>query len=192
MQKINESKKELRKKYAEIRMSLSRDEISSASTDALGHLIALPEFKKAKEIILYYPVKNEADPTAIVQVCHNFGKKTAFPKSNKQDFSLDFFCVNSKDDLSVGTYGIPEPSDFLERLVPSENTLCIVPALLCSRDGYRLGYGKGFYDRFLSVFRGKSVGFIFDRFLTDSLPADRYDQRVDIIVTEKEIIRCKK
>lgn len=172
-------------------MSLDHEDVSSASTEAVKRLITLPEFTNAESVILYYPIKNEADPTGLIDICRGLGKKVAFPKSNINDFSLDFFCISSKNDLSVGAFNIPEPNEFLERLCPNERTLCIVPALLYSKDGHRLGYGKGFYDRFLSRFTGKSVGFALNAFVTELLPFDMYDEKLDIIVTESNIIYCK-
>lgn len=191
MNDINSSKNELRKKYIELRMSLKQEDIASASAEAVKRLAALSEFAKAESVILYYPIKNEADPTALIDICKDLGKKVAFPKSNTYDFSLDFFCISSKSDLAVGAFNIPEPDELFEHLSPNERTLCIVPALLYSKDGHRLGYGKGFYDRFLSHFAGKSVGFALDAFVTEHLPCDKHDEKLDIIVTENNVTYCK-
>ena len=72
-------------------------------------------------------------------------------------------------------------------IVITENTLCVVPALLFSRDGYRLGYGKGYYDRFLRSFNGTSVGLSYDELLCEYLPIDSHDISLNIIITESEV-----
>ena len=96
----------------------------------------------------------------------------------------------SKGELARGSYGICEPTGERE-LFGDENTLCVVPAAVFSKDGYRIGYGKGYYDRFLADFKGISVGFSYDATLVDSLPFDEYDARLDMIITEKGVYRSE-
>ena len=93
----------------------------------------------------------------------------------------------SLDELSPAMYGIPEPPEENECYVPSPflNDICIVPAVCFDRHGYRIGYGKGYYDRFLAGFGGTSVGFTLDCLLKDAVPRGRYDRAVDMIITEK-------
>ena len=115
--------------------------------------------------------------------------KVAFPISIKDLSVLDFRVVSSFDELSIGAYNICEPSENSEKAIFSDRSICIVPALAFDRSGNRLGYGKGFYDRFLNSFTGLSVGVTFDELLCDTLPTDAYDVPVNIIITDKESVR---
>ena len=117
------------------------------------------------------------------------GKNVAFPISLTDSFTLDFRRVTSLDELNVGAYGIREPLKDAKKAVFTKNSLCVVPALSFDQKGFRLGYGKGYYDRFLSAFPGKSAGLCFEDFLCDSLPTDSKDIAVDILITNKGVLK---
>lgn len=187
MNDICTAKKELRKKYLEQRKALDAKYRADAESRALQNLVSTKEFSLADKLFLYYPIKSEADPLPLLEIARSQGKKVAFPKCNKEDLSMKFFEISSHDDFSLGAYNIPEPKDELCELKADEKTLCIVPALLYSKDGHRLGYGKGFYDRFLANFEGISAGFTYDAFVVHGLPHDAFDRKLDMIITEKGV-----
>jgi 5-formyltetrahydrofolate cyclo-ligase len=102
---------------------------------------------------------------------------------------MDFFIINSLDDLEDGYFGVREPNPgTATKVTTTEKTVCIVPAFLFDEKGYRLGYGKGYYDRFLSKFGGKTVGICYEENIRDSLMHGKYDRPVTLIVTEKRIV----
>jgi 5-formyltetrahydrofolate cyclo-ligase len=111
-------------------------------------------------------------------------KSIAFPISLTDSLTLDFRTVSSLDELESGAYGIKEPREDSPKAILSERTLCVVPALAFDKQGFRLGYGKGYYDRFLKNFQGVSIGLCKDDFLADSLPTDKNDIPVDILITD--------
>ncbi len=180
-----ERKATLRKSFFQQRNEMGeaeRNRISEALVTALSNH---PVFLKAQTILLYYPVRNEPSILPLAEKAFSLGKAVAFPISDPKTCTLSFHRVSSLSELSEGAYAIPEPT--LD-LPPAENdtlTLCVVPALSFDRSGYRLGYGKGYYDRFLTTFRGNSVGLCPFSFLSDSLPRDPYDKQVDLILTER-------
>ena len=192
MNDICTAKNQLRKKYLAQRKELDEKYRSHAECRALQNLVSTKEFSLADKIFLYYPIKSEADPLPLLEIAQKQGKKVAFPKCNKEDFSMKFFEITSRGDFSLGAYNIPEPKDELCVLEPDKKTLCVVPALLYSKDGHRLGYGKGFYDRFLANFDGVSVGFTYDVFVADELPHDAFDLKLDMIITEKGVYFSEK
>ena len=96
------------------------------------------------------------------------------------------------DYLSPAKFGLFEPNNTCPILIPDEKTLCIVPAIAFDENGNRLGYGKGFYDRFLSNFKGTSVGLTCSDLLVKQLPTDPHDTPVKIVITESEIIKIPK
>ena len=187
----NLTKAELRSAALQKRIALDKKYRQDAERAAVLHLASTEEFALAEKILLYYPVRSEADPLPLFEIAKEQGKRIAFPKCNKTELTMRFFEVSSHDDLTLGAYNIPEPNDTLGELICDERTLCIVPALLYSKHGHRLGWGKGYYDRFLADFDGISVGFTYDGFVTDTLPGDEHDRALDMIVTEKGVYRCE-
>ena len=99
---------------------------------------------------------------------------------------MSFYVISSLDELSVGTFGVREPDrNFNKRLEDFENSIIIVPGVSFSRDGHRLGYGGGYYDRFLQNYRGKSVGLCYEDMISDSIPVQEHDIAVNILITDK-------
>ena len=91
--------------------------------------------------------------------------------------------MRSFDELSVGRFNILEPTGRTSQAVPDKDSLCIVPALCCDRSGLRLGYGRGYYDRFLAGFPGRSVIICYSDFVM-KVPAEPHDRRADLVVTD--------
>ena len=152
---------------------------------------ALKEYKDADVILLYFPTRSEPDISPLADIARRDGKKIAFPISVTKDCTLDFRFISSPDELEIGAYGIREPRADAERATLSGRTLCIVPALAVDADGYRLGYGKGYYDRFLSAFKGSAVVAIHSSLVCERLPRNDTDIPVKTIITETGAIRLK-
>ena len=186
---MNTLKKELRQKYRALRDSFGEEFIKNASKNACENLQKCTEFQSADIILLYYPIKNEISPLGIFELCLKMGKKIAFPVCQTETSDLVFRKVTSLHDLAPSDFGISEPSSDCEMITPTENTLCLVPALIFSKKGHRLGYGKGFYDRFLQNFKGKSAGFSYDALLLDAIPYEIHDIPLDLIITESEVLK---
>ena len=154
-------------------------------------IATLKEYKDADVILLYFPTRSEPDISPLADIARRDGKKVAFPISVTKDCTLDFRFISSPDELEIGAYGIREPRADTERATLSGRTLCIVPALAVDTDGYRLGYGKGYYDRFLSAFKGNTVVAIHSSLVCERLPRNDTDIPVKTIITETGAIRLK-
>lgn len=100
---------------------------------------------------------------------------------------MTYHLVNSVDELLPGAYKIPEPHARKPEYKDDGKALCLVPALVYDTDGYRLGYGKGYYDRYLTNFSGSTAGVIYSDFICDRVPRGRFDLAVEILVTEKGV-----
>jgi 5-formyltetrahydrofolate cyclo-ligase len=99
---------------------------------------------------------------------------------------MEFLVIASESDLSPGTFGVAEPDPLrCGPRVPTEKTFCVVPGLAFDPEGFRLGYGKGYYDRFLAGFPGVSAGICYAGCIRRKLPHGRYDRAVDFLVTEQ-------
>ena len=183
------NKNELRQKYRALRDSFGEDFIEKASALACQNLINSREFLTADTILLYYPTKNEISPLPIFEICLKMGKTVAFPICQKESTTLLFRKTSALNELFLSSFGIFEPTSDSEQITPNEKTLCVVPALLFSQNGHRLGYGKGYYDRFLKNFNGTSAGLSYSSLVLDSIPHDEHDVPLDMIVTEREVLK---
>lgn len=166
-------------------------DVKSYSECLCNEITTLQEYKVADIILLYFPTSSEPDLTALLNTAHNDGKEVSFPISQTDELKLDFRTVRSFDELDKGAYGIYEPSKSCKKTLFSQRTLCIVPALAIDTDGYRLGYGKGYYDRFLADFEGKSAVALHSSLVCDRLPRNDTDVPIKIIITETGAIRLK-
>ena len=181
-------KKEVRSFYRSLRNELCDEYRRFCDNELFKRVINSTQYKESDVLLAYYPVKNEPNILPIVEHALSCGKKVAFPISDTENFTLMFAYITSLSELFAGGYSIPEPLADAEKYVNANNALCIVPALAFDRAGRRIGYGKGFYDRFISGFGGITLGLCYSRLLADSLPFEKTDIPVNIIITEKEEI----
>ena len=112
-------------------------------------------------------------------------KKIALPYCTDKDGNMSFYYINSFDDLITGSFGIREPDITKCKIaVPDDNTLIIVPGLSFDRFGYRLGYGKGYYDKFLSKHKIKTIGLCYKECLVEKIDTDKFDYKIDEVITD--------
>ncbi len=190
MYQIKEEKKALRKEYSEKRAALDREYKKKLDEKIIDRFMSLATYRYAHTLLLYYPVKGEIDVRRLITSALASGKRVALPRCESKDSIMHFHYINSLDELCEGRFDIMEPSETAELFTP--DNLCgpcavIIPALAYDRSGYRLGYGKGFYDRYFGRSDISTVGLIYSDFLTDKLPHGRYDIAVDLLVSEKEV-----
>lgn len=184
-------KSDLRHKCKEIRDNLDEEFIKNANEEIFSRIINLDVFKNAKTVMTYISVGSEVDTRRLMEYCIKCGKKLLVPVIVKGTHIMEASYLNSISDLKEGTFGIPEPKKW-NICRKDEIDLCIVPALAYDKNNFRLGYGGGFYDRFLTDFKGVSVGLEFSKLILGGVCPENYDMPVDIIVTEKEGTTWKK
>ena len=180
---ITEQKKALRASCKALRLAIPSDEKAAANAAILRTVAAHSAFLRANLILCFFPVRGEVDLTPIVEIAKQRGIRVAFPRCEGTE--MHFHLVSGLDELTLDRFGIPAPRADAPIAVSSEKTLCLLPGLAAGRDGTRLGYGGGFYDRFLAEFEGVTLFPVYDRLLFDTLPADTLDRKADHIVTEK-------
>ena len=165
-------------------------EKQSIDLKILENLISLPEYKSADLILLYCSYGDEVDTQELARRAAFDRKRIAFPRCmiDGGEKSMDFYEC-SPGELVAGYRGIPEPPIGAPRARCDEKTLCIVPALAYDVNKNRLGYGGGFYDRYLENFGGITVGLCRSDFLFESLPREKFDLPVNIVITEKGAIK---
>ncbi len=178
------NKKELRRLYRSIRESVSTDEKQKLDKMIFSEFINSGFVEKHDVFLVYLSVKDEIDTCSLIEYLFECGKTVAIPFCEGK--TMRFCKINSFDDTQEGTFGIPTARNpvFL-RKDEIKGSLCIVPALSIDRNGNRLGYGGGFYDRFLSENDVVTVALCYERCLCESIPADLFDIPVQYILTEK-------
>lgn len=181
-------KRELREEFLRKRQEISPD----AKADAQEHMrkifSSMISFRYSDTILMYSSINGELDLSVIAKEARAKGKRVAYPRC-EEDSIMNFYYVESEDDLVRGKFGIKEPAEHCQLYNPSGRTMdvCIIPGLAFDKYGYRIGYGKGYYDRYLSRFEGVKAGFVMTDFFCDRLPHGKYDLKADIIVTEKGV-----
>ncbi|MBQ7779621.1 MAG: 5-formyltetrahydrofolate cyclo-ligase [Clostridia bacterium] len=184
---LKEEKKQLREELLALRGEISGDERKEAEDAVIMKLLSLASFRFAEAVLLYYPIKGELNVLPLAEAAIKAGKKVAFPLCDTESSTMTYHFVTDLSELKKGSYGIQEPSSELPLYTPSKgkNDLIIIPGVCFDRQGYRVGYGKGYYDRYLNSFGGTAVGVTFHKLLRPSVPRGRFDKHVSLIVTEK-------
>ncbi len=188
MYEIRKRKNDIREKYKALRMAIPPTKKAAMDEKICSFFLSLATYRYSSVILMYAPKSDEVNVLKIAERAIADGKQVAFPRCKPESHDMDYHFVTSLDQLEKGSYGLLEPPcelpiyDYKSSTVPSA---CIIPALVYDKRGYRLGYGKGYYDRYLGNFTGSKVGMIYSDYIIDSLPIGRFDLSVDFIVTEK-------
>ncbi|MDN5312237.1 MAG: 5-formyltetrahydrofolate cyclo-ligase [Thermoanaerobacteraceae bacterium] len=180
-------KKELRRIFLKTRSELAAEDIIEKSAKIMSRLFSLSEFRGAKTIMFYVDAGNEVKTRDGLTKALSEGKRVVVPKV-KKGYGLLAIEIKSLDELSPGTFGILEPAGE-KGISPEEIDLVVVPGVAFDKKGNRMGYGAGYYDSFLPKLRPevKKVAVAFEIQVTDSLPAEEHDVKMDLIITENTI-----
>ena len=149
------------------------------------NLKKIAEFRLANSIGMYYPIGSEVPTQDIIQEALSNGKEILLPKVIGKE--LEFRKIKDFSDLEKGSYDIMEPKDGCQ--ASNKFDVIIVPTVGISRDGYRLGYGYGFYDRFLSKNKVVTISLTYSKQVVKSVPSSDEDVRIDWVVTEDEFFK---
>lgn len=176
------TKNEIRKKMLEKRMSIEAKEHDELSKKIMEKLKKMRKFIEAEVIMGYYPIKNEVNILSLLEEISN-SKVVLLPKvEGKEIIPLR---VRSLGDLKIGKFGIPIPRE--EEKYEGKIDLILVPGLAFDLKLRRLGYGFGYYDRFLKLKKEAfKIGLAFDFQIVEEIPSE--DSKLDMIITEKRIL----
>ena len=179
----------LRKKYIAARKALSNKEEKDRAIFA--KLVAIEEINRAELVLAYASSPIEVDTYRFIEYTLRKVQKLALPVCREGTNEMDFYRIETTDCLVPGKYkGIYEPDPSrCQKCKITDNTVCIVPGLSFDKNGYRLGYGKGYYDRFLSENTVLTIGLCYEECVSESLPFEKHDKCVSVLVTEKEIYK---
>lgn len=146
-----------------------------------SRLLMTDEYRECKTVLIYVSKENEIDTFGIINAAFANNKRVAVPVTG-DDYSLEFYYINSTEELKPGKFNVLEPSELNEKVTGFSDSMCIVPALCCDLSGNRVGYGKGCYDRFLADYTGKKVCLVYSDFVFPSVEHSEFDVPVDTIV----------
>ena len=186
----------LKSQIFEKRNKLQKKEMQEKSNKIKQKLFSLKEFKNAKNIMFYVSTNNEVDTQKIIkELLSNKEKTIIVPYTIKGDLKLYISELKNFNESKPKTFGILEPKESYQReFNPDKLDIVIVPGIAFDKNGHRIGYGYGYYDRFLKTIRKETlkIGLAYDFQLIEKIPEERHDVPVDIILTEKEIAICNK
>ncbi len=190
MRKQNIMKKILRKEFVSQRNNLLLSEIEKKSAAIKKSLFNMPEFIRAELILFYVSTGSEVDTHQMIRETLKMKKRVAVPISLSKEARLIISEIKDFDsDLEVGYSGILEPKSFCHLIDYCEVDLIVVPGIVFDENGYRVGYGGGYYDRLLKEMIGKvTIGLAYELQITKAIPYETHDRTVEVIITERRII----
>lgn len=185
-------KKTIRREVLKRRDEIPPDIKSVKDAFIKERLFDLPEFINSKTVFFYASFRSEVETLSMIKESLKMGKKIVLPKVDKERHRLKLHEIKDISELSPGYMGIPEPSLSGERLVRLDDIeLVIIPGSAFDCSGNRLGYGGGYYDILLSEGKRKIpiIALAYEEQLVDKIPSETHDVKVDMIVTDKRVIK---
>lgn len=185
-------KSKIRKEINGIRDSTPDSELDEKSEKIGDNLYKTSEFMNAKTILFYVSTRSEVRTKQMIKDSMKLGKRIAVPSTDmKKHMICSFELKDFENELAPGAFGVLEPKKDVCNEVPiGEIDLIIVPGTAFDRKGDRIGYGRGFYDKLLSSLKDvKTIGLAYDFQVVQQIPEDEHDVKVDMIVTDSEIIK---
>lgn len=186
------TKSQVRSFYKEIRANFPVGEKIDFDNKIAENLFNLDVYKKCKTVLAFVSKDIEVNTESIIATAFSDGKTVAVPRCDTKSNIMTFYIIKSRDDLEAGYYGIPEPKETCAALKDFNSSICLVPALVYDKKLFRVGFGKGYYDRFLNEYSGVSVGVCYSDCITEQLPKDDFDRPVNILITDSIIYRKDK
>lgn len=195
MDQKGQEKKQLRKEYLRIRDAMPVEERMSASRKIVNHLCELRCYQEAEVLLLYYSYRSEVVTRFLIEDLLLQGTKQVYLPKVHGD-KMFFYRISSSDDLSIGYQGILEPSEknevFCREITKKKRCLLILPGVAFDKEGNRMGFGKGFYDRFLMEYPGVCRNALaFECQIAEQIPCEVHDQKMHRIITEQNIYEMK-
>lgn len=183
---IPERKCLMRRMIMDTRKRLPEEYCVKADQDICRHILSSEEYKKADVIFTYVSKEGEADTLPVIRAAFEEGKRICVPRCIEKG-QMQAFQIRSFSELRKGKYGILEPADRCPFVAKEEISLALIPCLSCDSYGNRLGYGGGYYDRYLRNGMFTKAVLCRSRLMMPEIAVESTDCRVDLIVTENGI-----
>ena len=188
-----EEKKKMRSEVQSLRGKLSKEEIARADEEIRLRLLQLPYFLSAESIFTYVSMEREPDTKEIIDTALAMGKRIFVPRCLPgKEKIMEAVEISSREDLLPGTMGIMEPKKEIAGTETKVFSLMLIPCVSADRRGGRLGHGAGYYDRFLEKTAGSKLCLCYASLLSKKIPMDKQDIFMDYLLTEEELISCRR
>lgn len=181
----------LRADVLRARVALSGCLREQADREIAARFLALEAFKHARTVLFYASYRGEVATQPLVKTALAAGKRTALPRVDRRRLAMDACLISAWDDLQPGAYGILEPPASSLVLAADGIDLIVVPGVAFDATGARVGYGAGYYDRYLARTGGCRAALAYELQVVASVPAGPYDALMDYIITERRAIACR-
>lgn len=189
-----ETKSSIRKKTLSLRDGMAEKERTEYSKTITETILGLDTVFRAGDILCFAGYKSEVQTMELIEELLHRGKNVYVPRVNGDE--MDFYRIDSLKDLKEGYKGIPEPKETCKDIyngINPEEAVMFMPGAVFAKDGSRIGYGKGYYDRYLAKYDIMNrIALCFSNQLLDDIPSDAHDKKASVIVTEKGITECRK
>lgn len=183
------AKKALREAILKTRDSFSKEILDRMSEMIQARVLNMNEFIHAKTVAAYCSIGSEVKTSKVLTMVLQMKKNLALPKVTDGTGIVFAAVENLQNDLEVGKYNIMEPKNHCVKI--NKIDLVLVPGIAWDEHGHRLGYGKGYYDRYLASLQTTSVGLAYDFQVLEDIPHGKNDFRVNLILTEKRLIKAR-
>lgn len=184
MDEMRTVKRDLRQKLLQRQAALTPEYKREASARIFANLLEMEDFQNASRVFLYVGTAKEVDTRPMLEAMLRMGKMVFVPKTITLGH-MEACAVGDLSELTPGRHGILEPADAKRAVSPDSLDLILVPCLGFNQRGYRLGYGGGFYDRYLPRVKGKCILLAFEQMREKDLPVEDFDVPCEGILTEE-------
>ncbi len=190
---IRPLKAQLREQYKSYRRSMPPEIKKACDQQIADRVTALWQYRHNSLLLTYVSTSIEVDTHEIIRRALADGKRVAVPRCVPGTRNMEFYLIRGLEELKPGTFGVLEPEPNPKNLLTDfSHGLCLIPALCYDWKGFRLGYGKGYYDRFLARFGGHMIGICYSECVRRKLPHGRFDRPAELLVTERYLRRTSR
>lgn len=176
-----DEKNHLRNKYKNIRQKIDVKDKIKSNDIIFKKIINMQKYKNSNLILVYASKEDEVDTIRLINYSLKNNKKVALPKCNENH--MDFYYIDSINELKKGSFNILEP--ITKNMVDDfNNSICVVPGVVFDKNKNRIGYGKGYYDRFLYKYKGMKIGLCYKSCICNNIQTSIYDIKMDKVICD--------
>ena len=190
MSDLSDAKSRIRSALLERRSLLSREEKLNSAQDLIFQVLQNGELSQALHVGLYWSFNHEISTQALFQKLRSQGKTLYLPRVKPESREMEFVAISDTGQMFPNVYGVLEPEPHLAPVDRDRLDVILVPGVAFDIRGNRMGWGKGYYDRFLTGYAGLILGLAYDFQVLDSIPFEKWDVPVKAIATDKRYMVC--
>lgn len=184
---MQSDKSALRKRLLAERRAESPEERRAVGDEIFQRLTTLDAYRRARTVFLYCSTEEEVDTLRLLQDALSAGKRVCVPLCTEERGVMEAREITALSQLRPGRFGIPEPPGDALQVLPEQLDFCVAPCLAADEKGYRLGYGGGYYDRFLARVEAETAALCPESRFVSCLPTEAFDRPCGLVITERRV-----